>query len=169
MKNISLILLIIICMGLFSCADSSSGKRFKKEYEKLNNNHYKVSIQKDNPFVYSNIKEINKLVDSKDNFVMFVGQASDNWSRHLSEIIIAASKELDIEKVYYIESSDKQIDEFAKKQKIDINIPSLVVFKKGKIKSLYNTLDDSEKNPKEKFNKTYYKKILTIVKNTLKA
>ena len=84
--------------------------KFKEEYENLNgktNENSKkkyrtVKIDSKNKIVYSNAKEVLKMMEEKKSFVVYFGFDSCPWCRSVVENVSNISKELD-EDIYYVD------------------------------------------------------------------
>ena len=108
-----LFLVLILCLFLVSgCSvKETDALKFKKEYESLNgkktddgkHKYRKVSISKTNPMVYSDCKEINKLIDNKESFVVYFGFSKCPWCRSIIESLIEAGNKNNIDKIYYVD------------------------------------------------------------------
>ncbi len=102
-------LIITIILFLTGCTDSDALK-FKKEYEALNGvetstngvNYRDISIQEDNPMIYTTFKEVNEKIKNKDSFVLYVGFSSCPWCRSVIPYILEEADKHDIDKIYYI-------------------------------------------------------------------
>ena len=85
--------------------------KFKEEYEKLNgqinkknNKKYRnVSIPKENPFIYSNAKDIINRINNKETFVVYFGFNSCPWCRSVLPTLIEVSEYLEVETIYYVD------------------------------------------------------------------
>ena len=101
MKKILLCLFSILLIT--SCA-SSDAKKFKKEYESLNNKKEKVEVKIDsnNPIKYITVDDEKKMNKDKETYAIFYGNYKNNWSRIVAPIIIEVSSDLEIETLYYI-------------------------------------------------------------------
>ena len=111
---ITSILLIVCVFGLIFINNRNEMKKdsykFKKEYESLNGkkNDYgkitrEVNIPKDNPIKYSSAKEIVKMMDNKESFVVYFGFSEYPWCRSIVENLITAAKNKNIDTVYYVD------------------------------------------------------------------
>ena len=113
MKNSLLILILILCIFLVSgCSvKETDALKFKKEYESLNSKktvdgkhkYRNVSINKINPIVYSDCKDINQLIDNKESFVVYFGFSKCPWCRSIVESLIKAGNDGNIDKIYYVD------------------------------------------------------------------
>lgn len=85
--------------------------KFKEEYEKLNdqvneknNKEYRnISIPKENPFIYSNAKDIINRINNKETFVIYFGFNSCPWCRSVLPTLMEVSEYLEVEKIYYVD------------------------------------------------------------------
>ena len=87
--------------------------KFKEEYESLNgktndnNKKYReVSISSVNPIVYKSAEEVAQMIDDKETFVVYFGYNSCPWCRSVISTFIETAKELNIDKVYYVDVHD---------------------------------------------------------------
>lgn len=115
MKNKLLVVLITIIsiFILTSCVDKNSDAyKFKREYESLNNtkiNNQKVRnivIDKNNPFIYKNAKDIIKMMDDKETFVVYFGFNKCPWCRSVLPTLIDVSKDQKLDTIYYVDILD---------------------------------------------------------------
>ena len=111
MKKILYIgLLTINIILLCGCGHKFAGD-FKKDYESLNGletttkgvNYLSVNIDKNNPFVYSSVENINKKIEDKDTFIVLFGASWSPWCRSIISTIIETANEESIETIYYID------------------------------------------------------------------
>lgn len=112
-KNIYLVLLIgfLIITG---CGKKSDALKFKEEYEALNNTlnankieYRNISINKDNPFIYTSASDIIKKIENKETFYVYFGSAYCPWCRSVIETSIRSAKENNIDTIYYVDIWDK--------------------------------------------------------------
>ncbi len=115
MKKI--IVLFCLCLIIGGC-NSKDSLRFKDDYESLNgkvNSNGKgyrvINIDKNNPFIYSDIDSINKKIENGDSFIVYFGANWCPWCRSILESVIKVSRETNIKKIYYIDvRKDNNID-----------------------------------------------------------
>lgn len=112
----------LICLGLiilllFGCSNKDASK-FKEEYESINgkkvsetNSQRVVTIDEDNPFVYSNGEDIVKMMDNKETFFVYFGDKQCPWCRSSIEKCIESAKKNGIEKIYYVNIWDDEHNE----------------------------------------------------------
>lgn len=117
MKKSTIILAIFICaLTLMGCTKNKENLEdalnFKKEYESVNgkSNEYfdyrNVSINEQNPIVYSNADEIIKKMDNKESFYVYFGDNECPWCRSVIETMIEVANKNNIEKIYYVKIWD---------------------------------------------------------------
>lgn len=110
-----ILLLIILLGGLTGCSfkkeevkKNADALKFKQEYESFNNtkNEYfdyrSLSIDEENPFVYSTDAEIVEKIEEKESFIVYFGDPECPWCRSVIEQAIKVAKENNIEKIYYV-------------------------------------------------------------------
>ncbi len=104
----------LITLALTLCFVTGCGKtdasKFKEEYESLNGTTNKsgkvirtITIDKDNPIVYSTAEEIVKKIEDKETFVVYFGFASCPWCRSVLPTLLDVSKDLKLDKIYYVD------------------------------------------------------------------
>ena len=109
-------LLMIILIGVLLVGCSSKEKevsdsiKFKEEYESINgevsygeNTYRELSIDKDNPIIYKNAKDIVEMIDNKETFVVYFGFSTCPWCRSVISNLITVSKDLEIDTIYYVD------------------------------------------------------------------
>lgn len=113
-KIIYISLFLVLLLGITSCGKKEENLyNFKEEYESLNNqeNDYgqktrALDIPENNPFVKVEASEIVKMMDDKKTFVVYFGFASCPWCRSVLNELINASKEKNINTIYYVDVKD---------------------------------------------------------------
>lgn len=125
-KIVNILVVILIVVVLTGCnikKETSDAEKFKKEYESINNEiteksgkkYRELSIDKDNPFVYSNAEEIVKKMENKETFIVYFGFKECPWCRSVLEQLIKVAKDKEIEKIYYVDVTGirdiKEIDD----------------------------------------------------------
>lgn len=87
--------------------------KFAEEYESLNGKensngkkYREVTIGEDNPFVYKSPEQIIKAIDAKESFVVYFGYNSCPWCRSVIGNLLQASKDLDLNMIYYVDIHD---------------------------------------------------------------
>lgn len=120
---ISLIALFIILVITLILTRTVLVKRrnainFKEEYEEVNgkemmeNRKYRsITIDKNNPFVYSSLEKINKKIEKKDTFIVYFGAWWCPWCRSVLPSAIKEAKEYNIKTIYYVNVRDDLNDE----------------------------------------------------------
>lgn len=123
-KYIFLILIIILVLLIaFILYKNNSIKKenalnFKEEYEEVNGkkmmDDYKyrtITIDEDNPFVYSSLENINKKINNKETFIVYFGAWWCPWCRSVLPSGIKVAKENNIKTIYYVNVRDSFTDE----------------------------------------------------------
>ena len=127
-------ILIIICL-LFLTACSNEGSKFKEEYEALNNkdnNHggvYRtININKKNPFVHVDAKEIVKMIEEEKTFYVYFGDTKCPWCRSVIEKAIEVANDKKIKTIYYVNIWDEEHNEILRDTyKLDENGNAILV------------------------------------------
>lgn len=109
-KEVLLIVIIISILIITGCSNKSDAYKFKSEYESENNQkaaygnekYRTVKIGSDNPFIYSNSKEILNLINSKETFYVYFGSPYCPWCRSIIEEATISARENNIKKIYYV-------------------------------------------------------------------
>lgn len=121
---IGILIVLIICLGIFLIVKTNSNKniredsiKFKEDYEsyngKSNQNDKKyrvVNINKDNPFVYKTEDEIVSMINNKETFAVYFGFNTCPWCRSVIEELIKVSKDLSIDTIYYVNVRPNGVD-----------------------------------------------------------
>ena len=111
-KIISLLTIFIIIFTVTGCfnKEKTDAMKFKEEYESINNEktdsgkkYRELSIDKNNPFVYSTAEEIVTKIDKKESFIVYFGFKECPWCRSVIEQLIKAAKNQSIETIYYVD------------------------------------------------------------------
>lgn len=120
-----IILIIVLLIGIISITgcekkELTDAEKFKEEYESINNKTInkkkvrKVSISKDNPIVYKEAKDIIKMMDSKNTFIVYFGFNDCPWCRSMVETLLKVAEDYNIDKVYYVDikniRDEKELD-----------------------------------------------------------
>lgn len=106
--------ILILFIGLFVTGCSTNNKdalKFKEEYEKINgdktsysdNKYRALKIDKNNPYVYSNAKEILEKINNKETFYVYFGSSYCPWCRSVIEKSIESAEKNNIKKIYYVD------------------------------------------------------------------
>ena len=128
MKKILIILILFIsvftitgCNKKEQVKELTDAEKFKQEYESINGEELygkkarKLTIPEDNPFVYSNAKEIVEKINNKETFMVYFGFKTCPWCRSVIEELINVAQENNINKIYYVDVKDirdvKELDE----------------------------------------------------------
>lgn len=98
------ILLTIFILKPFNKEEITDNIKFKEEYEKLNNkDNINVTINENNPFIYSNASNIIKRINNKETFVIYFGFNKCPYCRTILPILIEVSEYLEVDKIYYVD------------------------------------------------------------------
>lgn len=115
MKNKILFVLItflLIFLLISNIDKTNDAYKFKREYERLNGTKINdqrvrsIVISKRNPFVYKQAKDIIKMMDNNETFVVYFGFAKCPWCRSVLPTLIDVSKKLDLQAIYYVDIYD---------------------------------------------------------------
>lgn len=113
--GLAILLLLIITGCTYEKKEvMSDALKFKEEYESINGKevtgrdkvYRTVDIPKDNPFVYVNADDILTMMDNGESFVVYFGFAKCPWCRSVLPTLIEVSKDLKLDKVYYVDVSE---------------------------------------------------------------
>lgn len=114
-KSFKIVLLITVILLITGCNDN---QRFKKDYESLNgkdtnyNTKYRtINIDENNPFVYSDLKHVNKMIKKGKTFIVYFGANWCPWCRSLLPTAIEEANQKGIKKIYYIDVKPNNDDE----------------------------------------------------------
>lgn len=114
-KMFNLILMIILLLSITGCTRTSEkltdAKKFKEEYESLNNQTREkdgkkirsLSIPEDNPMIYKTAEEVSKMMDAKETFLVYFGFKDCPWCRSVVEELIHVAKDKNIGRIYYVD------------------------------------------------------------------
>lgn len=129
-KIFTLLMLLVITITLTACNkdkkednnsnsnESNSNKvtdsiKFKEEYESKNgekNSSGKkmrsVTIDEENPFIYSTADDIVSLIDDKETFLVYFGYSTCPWCRSIITTLTDVLKDNDVDKIYYVDIHD---------------------------------------------------------------
>ena len=114
MKNkiIKLLVILFSITLLSGCLKENDATKFKEEYESLNGQVINdktvrsVVINFDNPFKYKEAKDIIKMMDNKESFVVYFGFAKYPWCRSVIETLIEVAKDQGLDTIYYVDVLD---------------------------------------------------------------
>lgn len=111
-------LLIIGTMFMITGCGNEDAKKFKSDYESINGKenasgkvHRSVTIDENNPFVYTSAEEIVKKIESKETFYVYFGDKLCPWCRSVIEKSIEVAKEKNIKTIYYVPIWDEDGNE----------------------------------------------------------
>lgn len=112
-----IIIIAILAITLTACGktpekkvEKTDAQKFKEEYEKINgikkegskNVTRELSIPEDNPFIYATAEEIVEKINDGETFIVYFGFAECPWCRSILPTLIDVSKDLELEKIYYV-------------------------------------------------------------------
>ena len=111
------IITVLIIIGTIFVVNIINTNKFKKEYESLNGKkaengqpYLKLTIDKENPIVYSNYKEIFDILDGTG--IIYFGFPECPWCRNAVPVLLDAAEEVGIEKIYYMNNlEDRDVKE----------------------------------------------------------
>lgn len=111
MKKVLIITGVFISIILLSgCMHGNDALKFKEEYESLNgktNNNNKeyreIEIAINNPFIYTDLKKINKMIEKKKTFIVYFGANWCPWCRSVLPTAIEEAEKAGVNKIYYID------------------------------------------------------------------
>lgn len=112
MKKIIIIMTIILSLSLLTGCGKTDAQKFKEEYESINNKEIygnkarELNIDKDNNIVYKTDQEIVDMIKNKETFVVYFGFAKCPWCRSVLPSLLEASKDLGLDKLYYVDVSE---------------------------------------------------------------
>lgn len=123
-KILVLFLTLTLLVTLTGCTSKNSDAyKFKEEYESINGKinektskeNRTLSIDKDNPFIYSTAEEIAEKMDNKETFIVYFGFKDCPWCRSVIEELIKVAKDKEVETIYYVDVKEirdvKEVDE----------------------------------------------------------
>lgn len=122
--------------------------KFKNEYESLNGKtnengkkYRKITISKNNPFVYAKDEEIIKMINNKKSFYVYFGANWCPWCRSVLPIMIESSKKNNINTIYYVDITGIRDEYTLEKNKAKLNKKGSKAYYKL-IKEFDNVLND---------------------------
>ena len=110
--------------------ETEDSKKFKQEYEELNNierkegeTYISVNIPTENPIIYVTPEELLNLINSDEQAYIFISGANSPFSRAIIEPLLNVLQELEIEKLYYLDTTNGiTFKDDAQKQEIMNNL-----------------------------------------------
>ena len=103
------LLVFILLLGCFIACypkGESDAKKFKKEYEQYNSeSKIKVELDNNNPFVYRNEKQIEKILKNNTG-IIFIGNAKNETSRATVNLLAKLAKKTDVTKIFYLDNTN---------------------------------------------------------------
>ena len=108
---------------------TEDSKRFKQEYEALNNtqvaesgeNYNTVNIPEENPIVYVNIEELVNIINSDEEAFIYFSNPTCAYCRATIETLLKALRDLGVQKLYYydLDTGKTVTDETKRKELLD--------------------------------------------------
>ena len=103
----SILLTIFILKPFNKEKEITDNLKFKEEYEKLNNKeNINVTINENNPFIYTTPKDVIKKINKKETFVIYFGFSKCPYCRTILPSLIEVSEYLEVNKIYYVDIYD---------------------------------------------------------------
>ena len=103
----SILLTIFILKPFNKEKEITDNIKFKEEYEKLNNKeNINVTINENNPFIYSDSKDIINKINNKESFIVYFGFSECPYCRTILPSLIEVSEYLELDKIYYVDIFD---------------------------------------------------------------
>ena len=112
MRKLFAIATIILSLFLLTGCNKTDAEKFKEEYESINNEEIygnkarELNIDKDNNIVYKTADEVVSMIENKQTFVVYFGFAKCPWCRSVLPSLLDVSKDLGLEKLYYVDISE---------------------------------------------------------------
>ena len=118
-KKILLIaLLTILLIPIVGCKKEqdtrSDAQKFKEEYESLNkqknedgNLYRTISINEENPIVYTTYEELANKIADDENFLVYFGTSTSEYCRSVVPYLLEQAKIQGIDKIYYVDIATK--------------------------------------------------------------
>lgn len=116
-KFLKVLLIFIFIFTVTACTttekEKTDAEKFKEEYESLNGTESSsgktirtISISDNNPFVYATEDDIIEKIENNETFIVYFGFASCPWCRSVLEEMEHAAKDLNVDKIYYVDVLD---------------------------------------------------------------
>jgi thiol-disulfide isomerase/thioredoxin len=149
--------LLIAVLTLTACGKQNTldtdAIKFKEDYESLNGketstsgvNYREISIDSENPIVYSSFEEISKKIDNQETFLVYVGFSACPWCRSVIPYVLESAKENNIDTIYYVnvrEDNTRESDLRGYYKLDDDNNVIIDVYPDKYYHAVLNTLDD---------------------------
>lgn len=146
----SLIILSLVGCGKKKEVKETDAIKFKKEYEKLNDSYQKISIKERNPIIYSNLDKIYDVMDNGAGLI-YLGYPESSSCRDNINILIDATKQTGLKKVYYLNTKDIDVND-SKYDKLKKYINDFKGFNLIFVKDKDNigAIEESDENYKKK-------------------
>lgn len=145
MKRKLILILLIMILPLVGCTkekdNRSDALKFKESYESLNKKeiadgelYRTITIDKENPIVYTTYEELQEKIANNENFLVYFGSYKSEWSRSVVPYLLEQAKNQGIDVIYYVdltppdEEGTKAIsieDQYYQDVVKELNVPEL--------------------------------------------
>lgn len=177
-KFFKILLVMITAVFITGCdtnkKENNDSIKVKEEYESLNNTIREkdgktittISLSDLNPYVYTDATNIEKMIQEKKSFILYLGFADCPWCRNSITVLEKAAKSTGIKEVYYFNLKDENKEDV--RNKITIENEKIVIENKGsddynKLLKLFNDkLDDYEGLNNSTYKRIYAPTVLFI-------
>lgn len=193
-KKILLLAVLLVSIISFTGCDKkktndnqkkvNDSERFKEEYESLNGKetdkgkkYRELEISSNNPIVYKSAKDIVKMIDNEETFIVYFGFETCPWCRSVIPSLLQAAKDNEIDKIYYVNVKNIRDELEVKNDKVVIKTKGMdayyelldrldSVLKKYELTVTIKDEDDEEKEKKYDTNekRIYAPNIVAVVK-----
>lgn len=113
-KIIIAILIAILIIPLTGCGEKKDTRKdaikFKESYESLNKTkradgelYRTISIDENNPIVYTTYEELDEKIANRDNFIVYFGSNKSEWCRSVVPYLLEQAKTQGIDVIYYVD------------------------------------------------------------------
>lgn len=122
-------ILIVSLITLTGCTPSeeettlSDALKFKQEYEAINGKenasgkvHRSLTIEEDNPIVYTTAEDIVKKIENNETFYVYFGSKLCPWCRSVIEKFIEVANLNNVKTIYYVDIWDEEGKEILRDQ-----------------------------------------------------
>ncbi len=145
-KMKKVIMFILLSLLVTGCT-SNDNLKFKKEYEKLNDSLYNITISEDNYIKYIDINEVLNII-KKGTGVIYIGNEHDNECRQMVNILFDAADSTDLKTINYYKATElTELNEYVDNPQV----PLVLFVYEGEIKSYKQGIGNNENlTPDEK-------------------
>lgn len=138
-SKLIIVMLCFLCLACGKKEDTGDSVKFKKEYEKYNEEYVSVEISDVNLIKYSTKEEVNQIIKDGTG-VIYIGSPKDNVSRRAVDVLLGVAHNTDLEQIYYVDSLDgiEGIENIEEQR-----IPMVLFVLEGKIEKYHvGTIED---------------------------